>query len=362
MSGREELQVRRRGALYLSVVAQELLEAESSGVTPCHEGYHAVDALRMAATNRLEDVSVESLAAASARVRAAFDDHGLKEALAAALRRKKPAKFELVHQVLPRLYCGGWAALNNDCAVLRRHKVSAVVSVVSSTIQRSLPAFITSRLHVVVNDAPEADLLTHLPRIVRFIDENRMQGRSVYVHCGAGISRAPSACIAFVMSKSGLAFPEAAALVKRGRPCARPNEGFKDQLRAFESQLRESRAPAMGGGGPVPQQRGDAAAGKDIPPPLGVETVGSSKNVPAGGDNRVDGTAQNGSDAPLCGSSPTDQPHNLPSLVVAPPPVVEEKEKREQHQEGGRAGGMGVEAGAEAAVAAAEAGEDELGV
>jgi protein-tyrosine phosphatase len=49
---------------------------------------------------------------------------------------------------------------------------------------------------VTSEDADDADLLAHFPAIARFIAEAREQGGVVYVHCGAGISRAPTCCAA----------------------------------------------------------------------------------------------------------------------------------------------------------------------
>ena len=72
------------------------------------------------------------------------------------LRRSRPAKFALLHQVLEYLYVGGWAALNDDCRVLREQKISRVCSVVTADTPRTLPAFVTHHLHVVCRDDENA--------------------------------------------------------------------------------------------------------------------------------------------------------------------------------------------------------------
>ena len=100
-----------------------------------------------------------------------------------------------------------------------------MVSVISSDKQRSLPSFLTG-LHAQVDDVEDADLARIFPKVCEYIEAARQSGGSVYVHCGAGISRAPSTCTAYIMWKGQLSYEQAFAIVKRRRPQARPNAGF----------------------------------------------------------------------------------------------------------------------------------------
>eukprot|EP00967_Tisochrysis_lutea_P057610 scaffold73059_cov30-Tisochrysis_lutea.AAC.1 len=70
--------------------------------------------------------------------------------------------------------------------------------------------------------------------IVGFIEEARQAGGVVYVHCGAGISRAPTAAAAYLIWKLRLSAAAAISLLRRSRPCARPNVGFVNVLKAWE--------------------------------------------------------------------------------------------------------------------------------
>ena len=63
-------------------------------------------------------------------------------------------------------------------------------------------------------------LCLSFPTIVRFVDRARRGGESVYVHCGAGISRACTAVAAYVMWKGKLTSADAMKLVKAARPQA----------------------------------------------------------------------------------------------------------------------------------------------
>uniref|UniRef100_A0A7S4BFD0 Tyrosine specific protein phosphatases domain-containing protein n=1 Tax=Chrysotila carterae TaxID=13221 RepID=A0A7S4BFD0_CHRCT len=156
----------------------------------------SVTELLQAATNNRPEPEV---ADARSRMESVLAQLGLVEAAAQRALRQTEAsrsavtKLQLMHQVMPRLWVGGWAALNNDCAALRVRRVTHVVSLVSGE-KRRLPKFILGHHYVQVDDREQAAsiMASHFPQIVLFIDEARNRGGVVYVHCGAGISRAPT--------------------------------------------------------------------------------------------------------------------------------------------------------------------------
>ena len=143
----------------------------------------------------------------------------------AASERMSPAhslhKLQLLHEIMPRLWCGGWAALNNDCQELRSRGVTHVVSVVSAD-QRRLPPFVKGHYYARVDDRAEAakEIATHFAPIADFIEAARSAGGTVFVHCGAGISRAPTVTTAYMMRKLGLPRPTRSRWCgRRGRAC-----------------------------------------------------------------------------------------------------------------------------------------------
>ncbi|KAL3920319.1 MAG: hypothetical protein SGPRY_005293 [Prymnesium sp.] len=144
-------------------------------------------------------------------------------------------KLEVMHEVLPRLWVGGWAALNDHFSALKARRVTHVLSVVSAE-QRRLPAFVKQHLYIRVDDREEAseELASHFEEISHFVDAALSAGGTVFVHCGAGISRAPTATTAYVIWKLRLPAADALGLVRRARPCVRPNIGFVQQLKAWE--------------------------------------------------------------------------------------------------------------------------------
>ncbi len=56
--------------------------------------------------------------------------------------------------------------------------------------------------------------------------------------CAAGVSRSSYANCATLMATMHVGFDEALSTIRNGRPVANPNQGFVDQLRRMELQLR----------------------------------------------------------------------------------------------------------------------------
>lgn len=218
------------------MAVQELLDSSSEGAHP--QVQQTCTALLQAATNARP---AEEVQAAAAALDAALEQAGLGAAAAQKLLRPgsgATSKLQLLHEAMPRLWVGGWAALNDECAALKQRKVTHVVSVLSAD-QRRLPAFIRGHLYVRVDDTEEAadTLAAHFEEIVAFIEAARAHGGVVFVHCGAGISRAPTATCAYVMAKLRLRAADAIRLVRAARPCTRPNVGFVAALKAWEARV-----------------------------------------------------------------------------------------------------------------------------
>lgn len=62
------------------------------------------------------------------------------------------------------------------------------------------------RLFVPALDKPKTDLLSHLDQYVAFVGQARAEGRTMLVHCHAGVSRSVAVMTAFVMKTDQLTF------------------------------------------------------------------------------------------------------------------------------------------------------------
>lgn len=83
-----------------------------------------------------------------------------------------------------------------------------------------------------------APSLEHLRQGAAFIREEIEAGGIVYIHCAGGIGRAPTMAAAYLIS-TGKPLAEALALIMRVRPFIALTAPQKEQLEAFESDLRK---------------------------------------------------------------------------------------------------------------------------
>ena len=84
--------------------------------------------------------------------------------------------------------------------------------------------------NIKINDNKNENILQHLVRGIKFIDESKI----CYVHCQKGKSRSASFVIAYIMYKNRTHFSEAFDFVRLKRMVAFPNEGFQWQLEDFD--------------------------------------------------------------------------------------------------------------------------------
>lgn len=98
-------------------------------------------------------------------------------------------------------------------------------------------------LNIDVLDMENQNIKKHFDKCFKFIESGRRDG-IVLVHCSAGVSRAPTVCIAYLMKKLKLSLDDAMELVKDARPCTSPNPGFLLQLKDYFYDLNPDQKPA----------------------------------------------------------------------------------------------------------------------
>ena len=74
-------------------------------------------------------------------------------------------------------------------------------------------------------------------RACAHIEEAVAKGHSVFVHCGAGVSRSATMVIAYLMKRDKLTFAEAMTRVENVRYCICPNPTFQNYLRWREGLI-----------------------------------------------------------------------------------------------------------------------------
>ena len=136
------------------------------------------------------------------------------------------------------IYLGSeWNASNKE--ELKKNNVGYILNI-SKEIDNFFPdEFIYKKLRLY--DIPESDLLQYWEETFKFINEARLAGKCILVHCKMGISRSASTVIAYLIKSEGWDLPRASQFVKSKRAIICPNEGFKEQLFIYNGIVKASR-------------------------------------------------------------------------------------------------------------------------
>lgn len=84
---------------------------------------------------------------------------------------------------------------------------------------------------LILEDDEDEKIGKYFIEVHKIIKEGIEKGKTVLVHCAAGISRSPSLIIAYLMIENGWDYDKAYRYVKDRRPYIRPNSGFEKQLK-----------------------------------------------------------------------------------------------------------------------------------
>jgi len=136
----------------------------------------------------------------------------------------------------------GDVTATQDCDYFKKHKVSCVLTVANCDPFTCPKEYIKYHKVVKAADVPEFKLNEFFKDCFKFIHEHRVKGHSVLVHCMAGISRSATIVIGYLMTVyPTINFEAAFARVRKIRKVVRPNDGFLEQLRQYDSELEDKR-------------------------------------------------------------------------------------------------------------------------
>jgi protein-tyrosine phosphatase len=89
-----------------------------------------------------------------------------------------------------------------------------------------------------IPDAEPAPTLDWLRGQVAFVEAQRRAGRTVFIHCRAGVSRCGLVGVAYLMARHGWSCDEALAFTRSSRPVIRPHPAFLRLLQEWEQALQ----------------------------------------------------------------------------------------------------------------------------
>merc|ERR1719379_1309207 len=110
-----------------------------------------------------------------------------------------------------------------------------------------------------IPDSAGVNLTPVMMEALPFIAEALAAGGRVLVHCEQGQSRSASVVAAHLMSSEQISIHQALAVLRKHRPCVRPNDGFMRQLEehtwsATVQQLLRPKRPAGDTDDPSPKR------------------------------------------------------------------------------------------------------------
>jgi hypothetical protein len=136
--------------------------------------------------------------------------------------------------VPPALFIGPYPQLSEDIDVIKACGVTAVINLQTDADmrQRSIDwqrlydyyqAVGIACYRLPIWDFNEDDLIAKLPEAVSLLKRLLDAGQHVYLHCTAGMGRAPAVAVAYLCRHHDKSLDEAFAYVKRYRPVVCPN-------------------------------------------------------------------------------------------------------------------------------------------
>ncbi len=137
-------------------------------------------------------------------------------------------------QITPRLYVGGQQR-KHGLARLEARGIQAVVNLRGEFDDAARGVAPEHYLWLpTTDDAPPT--VAELARAATFIATQIAAGRGVYIHCAAGVGRAPTTAAAYLVS-TGVGPEEAWATVRQGRPFIRPTPPQIEIVSSFAQYL-----------------------------------------------------------------------------------------------------------------------------
>ena len=134
-----------------------------------------------------------------------------------------------------KLFLGNWFDAQN-LNLLKRFNVSHILCC-SAELRPLFQNYFVYK-HIKANDHPSFNLGVHLDSAADFIHNAIENGKGIFVHCYAGISRSTTCLIAYLIKYRGMNLVNAISMVRKKRPIINPNPGFIGQLKAFEKKIR----------------------------------------------------------------------------------------------------------------------------
>ncbi|KAL0027469.1 hypothetical protein WJX77_003809 [Trebouxia sp. C0004] len=186
-------------------------------------------------------------------------------------------------EIIPDLlYLGNWEHAENFSA-LKDLGVKRIISIHNNPENLQVPKGF-QHLKMTVADVHTQDITPYFNPSYDYIEEARLANQGVLVHCGAGVSRSASLCIAYLMRRFGWNAARARKHCHSRRSLVNPNDGFWRSLCAFEQVLGITDRSDPGGSA--------GGRGADAPALLSQDAAGQKVQVSFIPANKLDQAAK----------------------------------------------------------------------
>lgn len=88
-----------------------------------------------------------------------------------------------------------------------------------------------------IDDCQFFDIYSYLFEVHFIIQEAVRDGKRIFIHCAAGVSRSATLLLAYFMLEKGMQCDDAVEYLKKYRPEIDPNPGFMRQLYKLENEV-----------------------------------------------------------------------------------------------------------------------------
>jgi protein-tyrosine phosphatase len=135
-----------------------------------------------------------------------------------------------------KLYLGNILNVNR-LDWLNRNNIQTIICVASKDDVTIKPEIKEAKIVYQFEILDQEDQTIEFDTIVQLIEDSMKGDGAVLVNCAVGISRSPTAVIAYLMKTRRMTLDGAYRFVKRARSKIDPNMGFIAQLREYEASL-----------------------------------------------------------------------------------------------------------------------------
>lgn len=231
-------------------------------------------------------------------------------------------------EIIPDLlYLGNWEHAENLSA-LKDLGVKRIISIHNNPENLQVPKGF-QHLKMTVADVHTQDITPYFNPSYDYIEEARLANQSVLVHCGAGVSRSASLCIAYLMRRFAWNAARARKHCQSRRSLVNPNDGFWRSLCAFEQVLGITDRSDPGGSA--------GGRGADAPALLSQDAAGQKVQVSFIPASKLDQAAKQKPAQPTPSSnqqnSSRQHTDRQPQSSGADSPHSDRKRKRDSHRD-----------------------------